>query len=70
MLSHVVLGTNDITRSRLFYETLLPTIGLELHLDEQSTGWIGYSRARGSKPEFLICRPIDKRPATSGMAQR
>jgi catechol 2,3-dioxygenase-like lactoylglutathione lyase family enzyme len=66
MLTHVTPGTNDISRSKLFYDAAPRAIGLALHLDERSAGWIGYSRPGELRPEFLICYPRDGAPATFG----
>jgi catechol 2,3-dioxygenase-like lactoylglutathione lyase family enzyme len=56
MFSHVMVGSNDIERSRQFYDSLFGKPG---HQDDK--GRLAYRRG-GSV--FMVSRPIDGAPAT------
>ena len=55
MFSHVMVGTNDIERSRRFYDALF---GMQAHVDDK--GRLRYARD-GSV--FMVSKPIDGREA-------
>lgn len=61
MIHHVSLGTNDVERSRRFYDPVLAVIGLRLlQSDEQGLDY-GHSVLL-----FSLERPVDGEPATAG----
>jgi catechol 2,3-dioxygenase-like lactoylglutathione lyase family enzyme len=55
MFSHVMVGTNDIDRSRRFYDALF---GKEAHRDDK--GRLAY---RNKGAVFMVTTPIDGHPA-------
>ena len=55
IISHVSIGTNDITRALAFYDPVLATIGATRVLDF-SPGAVGYGKAF---PEFWVQAPFD-----------
>ena len=59
MLSHVVVGTNDLDRSKKFYDTLLATLGV-------GEGMVVEDRVVYFSPAgmFMATRPINGAPAT------
>lgn len=59
MLSHVMVGTNDLDRSKAFYDALLATLGVPpARLD-------GYRMFYMTKTGvFAVSKPIDQKPAT------
>jgi len=65
MLSHVILGVEDVTRAVAFYDAALGALGY-------GRRWIGESGAGyGTHDElgidtFWLTKPIDGRPATVG----
>jgi catechol 2,3-dioxygenase-like lactoylglutathione lyase family enzyme len=61
MIHHVSIGTNDLPRSKRFYDAVLPIVGI-LPLSEADDG-IGY--ASGTF-HFSVQVPIDGEPATVG----
>jgi catechol 2,3-dioxygenase-like lactoylglutathione lyase family enzyme len=61
MIHHVSVGTNDLPRSRRFYDAVLPIVGIA-HLSADESG-IGY--ASGTF-HFSVQVPIDGEPATVG----
>jgi catechol 2,3-dioxygenase-like lactoylglutathione lyase family enzyme len=61
MIHHVSVGTNDLRRSKRFYDAILPIVGI-LPLSEAEDG-IGY--ASGTF-HFSMQVPIDGKPATPG----
>lgn len=58
MFSHVMVGSNDLERSRSFYDALF---GKPARIDD--TGRLSYGR-KGSV--FMVTAPIDGQPATNG----
>jgi|SRR5436190_5073311 catechol 2,3-dioxygenase-like lactoylglutathione lyase family enzyme len=64
MFSHVTVGSNDITRSKAFYDGVGKPLGLERHKGSSPDG-VGYCHA-GGRPQLWIVRPLDKQAATVG----
>ncbi|MXV43513.1 VOC family protein [Saccharibacter sp. 17.LH.SD] len=61
MFSHIVIGTNDLQKSKDFYKAIFAVIGAEevpTLLDE------GFGYAKDGQL-FLVTRPIDGKAATS-----
>ena len=62
MFSHVMIGSNDLDRSKKFYDALFTAIGgREGRVDPK--GRIMYLKDGGI---FIITKPIDGQPATHG----
>ena len=59
MISHVVVGTNDLDRAKAFYDALLATLGA-------GPGWVDRHRVfwRSGGGVFAASLPIDGQPAT------
>jgi catechol 2,3-dioxygenase-like lactoylglutathione lyase family enzyme len=55
MFSHVMVGTNDMERSRRFYDALF---GIEPYVDDK--GRLAYRR-KGAV--FMVSKPLDGQPA-------
>ena len=65
MLSHVMVGTNDIERSKRFYDAVLGVLGCgEPHRNQNATGQtrLFYRHDGGT---FCVSEPINGEPATS-----
>ena len=64
MFSHIMLGTNDIARSKQFYDAVLATLGVPP--GAQNTNKTGHARLfyRHDGGVFGISQPIDGAPAT------
>lgn len=62
MFSHVVLGSNDIERSRRFYDAILGALGARPAITD-AKGRLIY---RHNGANLLITAPIDGQPATHG----
>lgn len=58
MFSHVMVGSNDLDRSRAFYDALFEKPGATD--DKGRTAW------RRNGAVFMISKPIDGQPATNG----
>lgn len=59
MFSHVMIGTNDLQKSKAFYDALLGTLGVpEGHLDRYRVFW------RTKTGTFSVSEPINGEPAT------
>lgn len=60
--THLTVGTNDLERSRSFYDKVLDTIGLKrlTDLDQRGSIW------GVDKPAFFVLTPADGEPATFG----
>ena len=64
MIGYVTLGTDDLDRSRAFYEALLGEIGAS-QLMQMESGFTLYGTGWG-KPGIALTRPYDGRPARAG----
>lgn len=61
MFSHIMIGTNDLVRSKAFYDAVLGTLGVAPgHLDRHR---VFYRTATGV---FSVSLPINGEPATVG----
>lgn len=60
MFSHIMIGSNDIARSKKFYDALFCAVGGTPGV-EDARGRLIYTHKGG---RFLITRPIDGAPAT------
>jgi catechol 2,3-dioxygenase-like lactoylglutathione lyase family enzyme len=60
MFSHVMIGSNDIARSKKFYDALFVAIGAQPGA-EDARGRLSYSHNGG---RFMVTKPIDGKPAT------
>lgn len=63
MFSHVTIGSNDIGKSKPFYDALLQPLGLVRHMDYPNA--VGYGPA-GGRPQLWLLTPLDKKAATVG----
>jgi catechol 2,3-dioxygenase-like lactoylglutathione lyase family enzyme len=62
MFSHVMIGSNDIERSKAFYDALFKALGgREGRIDPK--GRVMYLKDGGI---FILTKPIDGQPATHG----
>ena len=66
MFSHITLGSDDLERSKAFYDAVLPAVGLHLQSYHPRSGWIIYRREAQPRAEFYVCRPINGMPASAG----
>ena len=59
MFSHIMIGTNDLDKSKAFYDAVLGTLGV-------SAGFVDRHRIfwRTSSGVFSVSLPIDGKPAT------
>lgn len=61
MFSHVMIGTNDLTRAKAFYDAVLGTLGVPAgFVDRHRIFW------RTPTGVFSVSLPIDGKPATVG----
>jgi catechol 2,3-dioxygenase-like lactoylglutathione lyase family enzyme len=61
MFSHIMIGSNDIARSKKFYDALFVAMGAQAGV-EDAKGRLSYSHNGG---RFMVSKPIDGKPATS-----
>jgi len=62
MFSHMMVGSNDLDRSKTFYDKLLGVLGARPgQIDPK--GRLVYSTSTGV---FLVTKPLDGKPATPG----
>ena len=60
--THVTVGTNDLAKSREYYDNVLGTLGLKRIADLGDNGSIwGHD-----KPSFFVLKPANGEPATVG----
>ena len=62
-LGYVMLGTNDLPRAAVFYDTLLGSLGAKRF--NQSERGISWTFGRGST-SLSVVRPFDGKPASVG----
>lgn len=63
MIGYVMLGTNDLTRAKAFYDALLGEIGAKQLMDFGRSVAYGVSM---DKPALGVGLPFDGKPATVG----
>ena len=61
MYSHILVGSNDIARSKKFYDALFTAMGAQ-PATEDANGRLIYTH-NGAR--FMVSKPIDGKPATS-----
>ena len=61
MFSHIMIGSNDIARSKKFYDALFVAMGAKAGV-EDAKGRLSYSHNGG---RFMVSNPIDGKPAAS-----
>ncbi len=67
VISHITLGSNDLERSRGFYEGLLGVLGIERLPREETPGEdVAFGLAGTRLPIVFVQKPFDGRPATWG----
>ena len=64
MFSFVTLGTNNLEKSKSFYNELLSSIGIVIV--EEDDRYVGYARKDSQNIEFYLMRPHNKEEATFG----
>ena len=65
MFSFITLGTNDLKKSKIFYDELLKSIDI-LNAEEKE-GYVGYAKKTSiNKVEFYLMNPHNKLKATYG----
>lgn len=60
MFSHVMLGSNDIARSKVFYDAVLGVVGAKPGVQD-AKGRLIYSHGGGL---LMLTKPLDGEPAT------
>ena len=66
MLSHVMIGTNDIEKSRKFYDAVLSVVGAGEPMENvNDTGQVRLFYAHNNSI-FALTQPINGQPATIG----
>ncbi len=61
MFSHIMIGSNDIARSKKFYDALFVAMGAQPGV-EDARGRLIYTHNGG---RFMVTKPIDGKPATN-----
>ena len=60
MFSHVVVGSNDLDKSKAFYDAIFGTMGIESVMFDKEAGRLAYSNGAAA---YMICTPIDGKAA-------
>src|SRR5437867_4193111 len=60
MFSHIMVGSNDIARSKKFYDAVFVAMGGQAGV-EDARGRLAYTHNGG---RFMVSKPIDGKPAT------
>ena len=64
MLSHVFLGTNDLSRAEVFYTPILHMLGWRMRFSDHAAGWVGWQLSEADRPLLIVGRPFDGASAT------
>ena len=64
MIGYVTLGSNDLDKSRSFYDALMPVIGAG-RIMEFGDNFTMYGTGLG-KPGLAVCKPYDGNAASAG----
>lgn len=64
MLLYITLGTNDLDRSRRFYDAVMPTLGLELQGENDLE--FGFGTPGDTRTRLWVTKPYDEKAATVG----
>jgi predicted lactoylglutathione lyase len=64
VIGYVTVGSNDLEKSRNFYDALMPVIGAG-RIMEFGDNFTMYGTGMG-KPGFAVCKPYDGHAATAG----
>jgi catechol 2,3-dioxygenase-like lactoylglutathione lyase family enzyme len=64
MIGYVTVGSNDLDKSRSFYDALMPVIGAG-RIMEFGDNFTMYGTGMG-QPGFAVCKPYDGNSATAG----
>ncbi|WP_312793736.1 VOC family protein [Tianweitania sp.] len=67
MFSHTTVGTADVETARRFYEPWLRVLGLEIKFADAN--WLGWKSPSSDRPLFLVTRPYDGQPVSTGNGQ-
>lgn len=66
LLDEAMVGVTDIARSTVFYDAVMGALGLErLRASERYVGYVAKGNPAGH-PQFWICLPFNRKPATVG----
>jgi catechol 2,3-dioxygenase-like lactoylglutathione lyase family enzyme len=66
MFSHIMVGSNDIARSKKFYDALFSAMGAQPGT-EDARGRLAYTHNGG---RFMVSKPIDGKPASHANGAR
>jgi catechol 2,3-dioxygenase-like lactoylglutathione lyase family enzyme len=65
MIGYVTLGTDDLERSRAFYDALLAELGGKRLMEFPQNGFTLYGTGWG-KPGLAVTKPYNQQPAVAG----
>jgi catechol 2,3-dioxygenase-like lactoylglutathione lyase family enzyme len=67
MIGYVTIGTDDLDRSRAFYDALLGELGAKriMEFGEEAGGFTMWG-VSWDKPGIAVTRPYDREPASAG----
>ena len=64
MFLYITLGTNDLNRTRPFYDAVMATLGASVK--HEGTTAVGYGPAAGDVCTVYVAHPFNEKPATIG----
>jgi catechol 2,3-dioxygenase-like lactoylglutathione lyase family enzyme len=67
VLSHTTLGVSDVWAAKRFYDPLLAALGLIVKFADEE--WAGWKHPDADRPLFVITRPYDGNPPSTGNGQ-
>ncbi|WEZ84296.1 VOC family protein [Rhizobium sp. 32-5/1] len=64
MLLYITLGSNDLSKAKIFYDAALAPLGMVRRVTEDVE--IGYGAPTDSRTRLWVVTPYDEKPATTG----
>ena len=68
MISHINLGTSDLTRAVAFYTPILGQLGWSLTFKDPAEGWAGW-QGEAPRPLSIVGLPANEAPHAPGNGQ-
>ena len=65
MISHLTIGTNDVSAARRFYDAVLGALGIR-RVQDYGDEAMAYARSEDERPRVYVMLPFDGGPATFG----
>ena len=69
MFSHIFVSVSEFERALNFYSQVLAKLNIEQRFCDPEKPWAGWHSSGGTRPYFVICKPINGEPHDAGNGQ-